>query len=75
MILSQSRHGGDIFKLPGGERDGFLDFSININPLGLSRKAKKHLFDPGKKRYCGILIWNVESLFLLWQTGMACLTG
>lgn len=49
MILSQSRHGGDIFKLPGGERDGFLDFSININPLGLSPKGKEALIRSWEK--------------------------
>ena len=49
MILSQSRHGGDIFKLPGGERDVFLDFSININPLGLSPKGKEALIRSWEK--------------------------
>lgn len=49
MILSQSRHGGDIFKLPGVERDVFLDFSININPLGLSPKGKEALIRSWEK--------------------------
>lgn len=49
MILSQSRHGGDIFKLPGVERDVFLDFSININPLGLSSKGKEALIRSWEK--------------------------
>lgn len=45
MNLMQGRHGGDVFKLPSEERESFLDFSININPLGLSPKGKHALIN------------------------------
>ena len=40
MSSTKSRHGGDIYGFSDEERDKFLDFSININPLGLSPKGK-----------------------------------
>lgn len=43
MIHSASRHGGEVFSIPEKERDQFIDFSININPLGLSPKGKDAL--------------------------------
>lgn len=43
MNLFQSRHGGDIFKLSKEEQEGVLDFSININPMGLSPRGKEAL--------------------------------
>ena len=46
MNFRQDRHGGDIFRLSPEERRDILDFSININPLGLSPRGaealKKH---------------------------------
>ena len=33
-------HGGDVFGLASEERERILDFSININPLGMSPKGK-----------------------------------
>jgi threonine-phosphate decarboxylase len=43
MSSTKSRHGGDIYGFSDEERDKFLDFSININPLGLSPKGKAAL--------------------------------
>lgn len=43
MKLSSTRHGGDVFKYTKEEREKFLDFSININPLGLSPLGKKQI--------------------------------
>ncbi len=48
------RHGGEIFDIPETERNQILDFSININPLGLSprgRKAVLENFDVDAGRY------------------------
>lgn len=33
-------HGGEVFSYPENERDSLIDFSININPLGMSPKGK-----------------------------------
>ncbi len=52
MTLKSSRHGGDVFSLDPAERNKILDFSININPLGLSPKGRKAL-----SRY-----WEIETL-------------
>lgn len=43
MDSLSSRHGGDIFKFSPEIRDEFLDFSININPLGLSPQGEAAL--------------------------------
>lgn len=40
MNFRQDRHGGDIFRLPPEQRERILDFSININPLGLSPRGE-----------------------------------
>lgn len=39
------RHGGQIFHLPKEERDSILDFSININPVGLSPEGKAAMME------------------------------
>ena len=52
MTLKSSRHGGDVFGFSPEERNKILDFSININPLGLSPAGRKAL-----TRY-----WEVETL-------------
>ncbi len=44
MSLTESRHGGDIFGMSSEEQNKTLDFSININPLGLSPMGKRELF-------------------------------
>ncbi len=36
-------HGGDIFVMDETERETFLDFSVNINPLGMSPKGRAAL--------------------------------
>lgn len=42
-------HGGDIYNDTGVKKDGMLDFSSNINPLGMQPEvliaAKQHLFE------------------------------
>jgi len=38
--MSQYSHGGDIWKYQGGIRKNFIDFSANINPLGLPMGTK-----------------------------------
>ena len=43
MNLAESRHGGDIFGFDDEEQENVLDFSININPVGLSPLGKKKL--------------------------------
>ena len=43
MTIKSARHGGDVFGLSDEERDQIIDFSININPLGLSPKGKQAL--------------------------------
>lgn len=40
MEQDSVRHGGEVFSYPESERDSFIDFSININPLGMSPKGK-----------------------------------
>ncbi len=52
MSIKSARHGGDVFGLPEKERNQVIDFSININPLGLSPLGKKALC-------CG---WERETL-------------
>lgn len=43
MSTKSARHGGDIFGLSEEERNQIIDFSININPLGLSPKGREAL--------------------------------
>lgn len=43
MTVKSSRHGGDVFGLSEEEQQKTIDFSININPLGLSPMGKKAL--------------------------------
>ena len=43
MNFAESRHGGDIFGFADEEQENVLDFSININPVGLSPLGKKNL--------------------------------
>ena len=43
MTIKSARHGGDIFGLAEEERNQIIDFSININPLGLSPKGREAL--------------------------------
>ena len=43
MSIKSSRHGGDVFGLSEEEQDKVFDFSININPLGLSSKGRAAL--------------------------------
>lgn len=43
MSIKSSRHGGDVFGLSEEEQDKVFDFSININPLGLSPKGRDAL--------------------------------
>lgn len=45
MEIMNSRHGGDIFKFSPKIRNEFIDFSININPLGLSPLGETALED------------------------------
>lgn len=54
MTLKSSRHGGDVFSLSPSARNQILDFSININPLGLSpagRRALEHFWEIETLRY------------------------
>ena len=54
MTLKSSRHGGDVFSLAPSERNKILDFSININPLGLSplgRRALLRYWEKATLRY------------------------
>ena len=41
--MKKAAHGGDIFGLPKAEQEAILDFSVNINPLGLSPRGKEAL--------------------------------
>lgn len=41
MTLISYRHGGEVFSFSPEERNRILDFSININPMGLSPKGRK----------------------------------
>ncbi len=41
MTLTNYRHGGEVFSFSPEERNRILDFSININPMGLSPKGRK----------------------------------
>lgn len=53
-MIQNNGHGGDIFALPEEERERILDYSININPLGMSprgREAMLHCFDRETTRY------------------------
>lgn len=43
MTEKSARHGGDVFGLSAAEQEKVLDFSININPLGLSPLGKEAL--------------------------------
>lgn len=43
MSIKSSRHGGDVFGLSEEEQDKVFDFSININPLGLSPEGRAAL--------------------------------
>ena len=44
-----SGHGGNILRY--GYKSGIIDFSANINPIGLSKKAVKILKDLGRLKY------------------------
>ncbi len=43
MSIKSSRHGGDVFGLSEEEQNKVFDFSININPLGLSPEGRAAL--------------------------------
>ena len=47
--VSISSHGGNILQY--GYKSGIIDFSANINPTGLSKKAVKILKDLGRLKY------------------------
>lgn len=49
MTLSNADHGGDIFQFSSLKREKILDFSININPLGLSTEGLSALKDNGEQ--------------------------
>lgn len=54
MNLTNYRHGGEIFSFSPQERNRILDFSININPVGLSpmgRKAIERFWEIETTRY------------------------
>ncbi len=54
MTEKSARHGGDVFGLSETEQEKVLDFSININPLGLSplgREALLHSWEKETLRY------------------------
>ncbi len=54
MTEKSARHGGDVFGLSAAEQEKVLDFSININPLGLSplgREALLHSWERETLRY------------------------
>ena len=40
MMRIENGHGGDVFTLPQSQQERLLDFSININPAGMSPKGK-----------------------------------
>ena len=44
-MMNQFAHGGDIFSLDETNRDRLLDFSVNINPLGMSPMGLSALSD------------------------------
>lgn len=43
--MIENGHGGDVFSLPKTERESILDFSININPFGMSPKGKAAMLE------------------------------
>ncbi len=49
MTEKSARHGGDVFGLSVAEQEKVMDFSININPLGLSPQGKKALLHGWEK--------------------------
>ena len=34
-------HGGNIWQYPKSSRSDIVDFSVNVNPLGISQKIKR----------------------------------
>lgn len=61
--MIENGHGGDIFGLPKEERDSLLDFSININPLGMSPKGKDSMLahlDMDAARYPDVLCRDMK---------------
>ena len=54
MNLAESRHGGDIFGFADEEQENVLDFSININPVGLSPLGEKEITYISGNRYSSL---------------------
>ncbi len=48
-IFNLEDHGGGV--MPYGYKSGIIDFSANINPIGLSKKAAKIFKYPGRLKY------------------------
>lgn len=75
-------HGGEIFDIPEAERAQVLDFSININPLGLSPRGKKAVLaalDTDAGRYpdsaCGALKRALARRYEIPETMLVCGNG
>ena len=73
MSIKSSRHGGDVFGLSEEEQDKVFDFSININPLGLSLKGRAALLAHWEKetlRYPdGVPCAEEKPFHPLWDPG------
>ncbi|MHB1600854.1 MAG: pyridoxal phosphate-dependent aminotransferase [bacterium] len=49
FIFNSGRHGGNVISF--GYKSGIIDFSANINPIGLSKKAGKIFKYPARLKY------------------------
>ncbi len=76
--MIENGHGGDIFALPEKERESILDFSININPLGMSPKGKEAMLahlDKDAARYPDVLCRDMKAaLAQLYGMPEECIT-
>lgn len=80
--MIENGHGGDVFALPRKERESILDFSININPLGMSPKGKEVMLeylDTDASRYPDVFCRDLkEALSLCYgmpADGITCGNG
>lgn len=80
--MIENGHGGDIFGLPKDERESFLDFSININPLGMSPKGKDAMLahlDTDAARYPDVLCRDMKQALAerygIQEDGITCGNG
>lgn len=80
--MIENGHGGDVFSLPEKERESILDFSININPLGMSPQGKKAMLaylDIDTARYpdmrCRDLKKSLSIRYGMPENGITCGNG